>query len=218
MIRCVLLDLDGTTIDTNELIIESLQHVIGRDCGKTLTRDEIIPLMGSTLAEQLRHFAGREDVDDLARAYRTYNHARHDEMVALFPGVLDTVRRLHEGGVAIGVVTNKSRNTSARVIDLFGLGPFVRSIVSVEDVDRPKPHPEPVFKAMRELGAKPEETAMVGDSPHDLLAAKAAGVMAVAVGWSLKPRDVLLGAGADRIIDKMEELLDICGLAACGRE
>jgi pyrophosphatase PpaX len=218
MIRCVLFDLDGTTIDTNELIIESLQHVIGRHCGKPLTRDEIIPRMGGTLIEQLRHFAGREDVDELAAAYRTYNRARHDERVTLFPGVLDTVRRLHEGGLDIGIVTNKSRDTSAKVVDLFGLRPYVRSIVTLEDVERPKPHPEPVLKAMRELGAKPEETAMVGDSPYDLLAAKEAGVTAVAVGWSLKTRDVLLEAGADRIIGAMEELLDICGLAVGGRE
>lgn len=214
MIRCVLFDLDGTTIDTNELIILSVQHVMRQHCGKELSREEIIPQMGGPLVDQLRFFSGREDVRELADAYRTFNYAIHDEMVTLFPGVLATVRRLDEAGVKTGIVTNKMRASTARVLDLFGLAPHIRTVVTIEDVEHPKPHPEPIFKAMQELGVEPGETAMVGDSPFDLLAAKAAGVLAVAVDWSLKPRDVLLESGADRIIGQMEELLGLCGLGS----
>jgi len=217
MIRCVLFDLDGTTIDTNELIIESLQHVMLHHCGKTLTRDMIIPRMGGTLTDQLRYFSGREDVADLAAAYRAYQYERYGDRVTLFPGVLEAVRRLSGAGLKIGVVTNKSRESTARTLDMCGLRPHVSSVVTIEDVKHPKPHPEPIRKAMRELSAKPEETAMVGDSPYDLLAARAAGVTAVAVGWSLKPRDALREAGADRFIETMDDLLDLCGVAG-GRD
>lgn len=212
MIRCVLFDLDGTTIDTNELIIATLQHVLREHCGLELTREMIIPQMGGPLTDQLRHFTGWEEVADLVKAYRAYNYARHDEMVTLFPGVLDTVKRLYEAGLKIGIVTNKARASTARVLDHFGLRPYVGSVVTIEDVERPKPHPEPMHKAMRELGVKPEETVMVGDSPFDLLAARAAGVMAVAVGWSLKPREELVESGADRFIADMGELLELCGV------
>ena len=88
----------------------------------------------------------------------------------------------------------------------------MESIVTVEDVVHPKPHPEPVLKAMGELGASPEHTWMVGDSPADMGAAKAAGVQAVAVGWSLKPEEVLREHGADAVIHKMEDLYELCGL------
>lgn len=217
MIQCVLFDLDGTTVDTNELIIWTIQHLFRWHGGTELSRDSIIAQMGGPLEDQMRHFSGRDDVADLVRLYRKYNGERHDEMVALFPGVLDTVRRLHEAGRKIGIVTNKSRDSTVRTLDMFGLSPYVRSVVTSEDVARPKPDPEPIVKAMRELGARPEETVMVGDSPYDLLAAKAAGVTAVAVGWSLKARDVLVASGADRIIGDMRELLDVCGVAAGGR-
>lgn len=213
MIRCVLFDLDGTTIDTNELIIESLQYVILAHCGQMPSREAIIPRMGGTLADQLRHFSGREDVSGLAAAYRAYQYERYDDRVKLFPGVLEMIRRLSGAGLKIGVVTNKSRETSIRTLDMLGLRRYVDALVTVGDVEHPKPHPEPVLKAMRLLSARPEETAMVGDSPHDILAARAAGATAIAVGWSLKPREELLAAGAWRIIESMEELPDLCGVA-----
>lgn len=212
MIRSVLFDLDGTTIDTNELIIVTLQHVLQQHCNLTLSREEVIAQMGGPLSDQMRHFSGRDDVDDLVKAYREYNYARHDEMVTLFPGVLDAFRRLSAAGLKLGIVTNKGRTSTARVLKQFGLRPHVGSVVTIEDVERPKPHPEPMFKAMGELGVKPEETIMVGDSPFDLLSARDAGVRPIAVGWSLKPRELLVESGAWRIIETMDELPGICGI------
>lgn len=212
MIRCVLFDLDGTTIDTNELIIATLQHVLQQHCNLALSREAVIAQMGGPLPDQMRHFSGRDDVDDLVKAYRAYNYARHDEMVTLFPGVLDAFRRLSAAGLKLGIVTNKARASTARVLEQFGLRPYVGAVVTIEDVKRPKPHPEPMFKAMGELGVKPEETIMVGDSPFDLLSARDAGVRPIAVGWSLKPRELLLASGAWRIIASMDELAAICGI------
>ncbi len=212
MSRCVLFDLDGTIVDTNELIIESFQYVLRENLTLDVPREQIIPYMGQTLADQFRAFTGLDEVEALTQAYRVYNLIKHDEMVSLFPNVLEVVQRLSAEGFKLGVVTTKARETSDRVLRMFGLLPYMGTIVTVDDVVHPKPHAEPVLKAMKELGANPEQTWMVGDSPADMGAAKAAGVRAVAVGWSLKPVSVLREHGADAVIDKMEDLYELCGL------
>lgn len=217
MKKCVLYDLDGTIVDTNELIIETLDHVLRGICSLDVKRDEIIPHMGRPLDEQFRFFTGKSDVTELVAAYREYNLSRHDEMVSLFPNVLKVVKGLDAEGIVQGVVTTKMRATSERALGMFGLLPYMKTIVTIEDVTHPKPHPEPVLNAMAELGVIPEQTIMVGDSPFDVEAAKSAGATAVAVGWSLKSPDVLRSFGAEHIIDDMADLYDICGLARDGR-
>lgn len=212
MIRCVLFDLDGTTVDTNELIIETFQHVLKQKCSLEVPREQIIPQMGGPLDDQFRFFADREDVADLVEAYRAYNVTRHDEMVALFPNVLETVKTLSEEGLKLGIVTTKMRLTSERALRMFGLLPYMESIVTIEDVAHPKPHPEPVMKAMAELSAKPEETLMVGDSPADIGSANAAGAVSVGVAWSLKGAETLRQCGAAHIIADMTDLYELCGL------
>lgn len=209
MNKTVLLDLDGTILDTNELIIESFQHVFREHLAKEIARDTLIHQMGRPLDDQLRYFSGRtenESVDDLRQAYRTYNTSRHDDLVTAFPYTRDVLEQLRREGVRLGVVTSKVRMTTERGLRHCGLDDLMETIVTVEDVTRPKPHPEAVRKAMQALGAQPGITWMVGDSPYDMEAAKQAGVQAVGVNWSLKGTEVLKAAGADHLIEDMREL------------
>ncbi|GIQ71525.1 pyrophosphatase PpaX [Xylanibacillus composti] len=207
--RTVLFDLDGTILDTNELIIESFQHVFREHMSKEIAREALIQQMGRPLDAQLRFFSGRteaEEVDDLRQAYRTYNVSRHDELVTAFPHTREVLDRLKREGVRLGVVTSKVRMTTERGLRHCGLYEFMEAIVTVEDVVMPKPHPEAVQKAMQALDAEAGQTWMVGDSPYDVEAAKLAGVQAIGVGWSLKGTEVLRAAGADFLINDMREL------------
>lgn len=210
MIRAVLFDLDGTTVDTNELIIETLQHVLRDHCSMEVTREEIIPQMGGPLSDQFCYFTGQTEVDELVAAYREYNRKRHDEMVQLFPGVLEVVQQLYAKELQLGIVTTKVRMTTERALRMFGLYPYMKTIVTFDDVRHPKPHPEPVEKAMAALRVRPEETLMVGDSPADIGSANAAGAISVGVAWSLKGEQVLRDSGARHIIHAMTELYDLC--------
>jgi pyrophosphatase PpaX len=212
MIRCVLFDLDGTLIDTNDLIIESFMHVLNEKLSLGIAREEIISQMGMPLVEQFRHFTGRDDVGDLVAAYQTYNLRRHDEMVRIFPHVNEVVEALAEAGIATGVVTNKMRGTTMRALEMFGLKPLMKTIVTLDDVSRGKPHPEPVQKGMEAVGAKPEETVMVGDSPYDIESARRAGARSAGVAWSLKGENVLQMWRPDWMLRDLRELYAIVGL------
>jgi len=212
----VLLDLDGTTIDTNELIIESIQHVWTSRYGKRLAREVIIPQMGRTLEQQFRTFTGEDDVSELVAEYRKFNYAAHDDYVKPFPYVKEVLRVLRASGVKLGVVTTKMRESTKRSLAWCGLDGMFDVLVTLEDVTHPKPHPEPVLLAMRELGSAAEGTLMVGDSPFDIQAANAAGAVSVAVGWSLKGEQELQKYEPHRIIRDMRELMPLVGILEPG--
>lgn len=209
MIDTVLFDLDGTIIDTNELIISSFMHVLEKHVQPPLTREVIIPKMGMTLEQQLQFFSGSEDVTHFHQAYRTYNDAHHDEMVQPFPHVLEVIKELDRSGITMGVVTTKNKPGTFRVLEMFGLDKYMKAIVTVMDVEHPKPHPEPVLMAIKQLGADPEATLMVGDSPVDIQSAKAAGVRSAGVAWSLKGEKVLREYNPDYILHDMTDLYSL---------
>ncbi|WP_027086355.1 pyrophosphatase PpaX [Cohnella panacarvi] len=215
-IEAVLFDLDGTIIDTNELIIESFLHALRGIVPESFGRTHIIPSMGQPLTMQLQQFSGRQDVEDLTRLYREYNHLRHDEMVSLFPGVEETMRTLHEAGLKIGIVTTKMRAGSIRALELLGVYKVVDTLVALDDVEHAKPHPEPVAKAIAALEVEPSATFMVGDSSVDIRSAIAAGAVPVGVAWSLKGADLLYESGAVHMLHEMNELLTLCGIAGGG--
>jgi pyrophosphatase PpaX len=211
-VTAVLFDLDGTIVDTNELIIQSFLHALKGVVTEDFGREHIIPSMGEPLADQLQQFSGLEDVTAITHAYREYNYLKHDEMVALFPGVAEVLPILRQHGIQLGVVTTKMRPTTERALKMFGLIELMGTIVTLDEVEHAKPHPEPVQKAMQALGALPDHTIMVGDSTVDIESARRAGAMPVGVAWSLKGEDVLRTAGAVHILHNMEQLLTLCGI------
>lgn len=212
MIQTVLFDLDGTIVDTNELIVQSFLHSLEGETPEPISRELIIPNMGRPLVEQMEFFSGRKEVEALIKKYRTFNLAKHDELVQEFPNVRAVMAKLHENGIKIGIVTSKIRQTTLMGLKLCGLDPYVSTIVTVEDVKEAKPHPEGILAALATLGGKPEEAVMVGDSHYDIEAAQNAGVIAVGVTWSWKGRSYLEEYKPDHLIDDMFDLLPIVGL------
>lgn len=212
MINTVLFDLDGTIIDTNELIIQSFLHTFEGITQEPVTREHIIPNMGRPLVEQMQYFSGRTEVEDLVQKYRAFNVGRHDELVTEFPGVRETIARLHAGGIKLGIVTSKVRMTSLMGLKLCGLSEFFQTIVSVDDVQKAKPDPEGIRKAMQALGSSMEHTLMVGDSHYDIEAAHNAGVQSAGVAWSMKGIEYLKSYKPTYIIDDIRELLPLVGL------
>jgi pyrophosphatase PpaX len=205
----MLFDLDGTLLDTNELIIQTFMHVFHNQ--PEVTRERIISHFGMPLEKQLLDYAGRrpdESGADLVLQYRTYNNAHHDEMVRAFPGVVDTLQHLHEAGVQIGVVTSKIRYTAQRGLKHVGIDAYVQATVTIEDVSKPKPDAESIHLALRQLGAKPtDRVLMIGDSPFDMGCARNAGVDSCLVGWSLKDETAMAHELPTITIESMFDLL-----------
>ncbi|WNS75043.1 pyrophosphatase PpaX [Bacillus sp. DTU_2020_1000418_1_SI_GHA_SEK_038] len=207
-VNTILFDLDGTLIDTNELIITSFLHVLGSYYPDRYTREDVLPFMGPTLRETFESI-NPEKVEEMIEAYKEFNITNHDLHVKEFPGVFETIRTLKESGYKIGIVTTKGMITVKMGLALTKLDQFFDVVVALDHVQNPKPDPEPILKALEQLQAKPEEAMMVGDNSHDILGGKNAGTQTVAVAWSLKGKQFLEGFDPDYIIDHMADLLDI---------
>lgn len=212
MLHTVLFDLDGTIIDTNELIIQSFLHTFEGVTLEPITREHIIPNMGRSLVDQMKFFSGREEVEDLIQKYRKFNIEKHDELVTEFKGVRETLGELHAAGIKLGIVTSKVRITTEMGLKLCGMYDYFSTIVTVQDVENPKPDPEGIRKALKALGSEAEGAAMVGDSHYDIEAAHNAGIPSIAVAWSLKGLEYLNQYNPTYIIDDIRELLPIVGV------
>lgn len=205
----ILFDLDGTLLDTNELILSSFLHVFDQYIPeKGITREEIIPHMGKTLVDMMRIFH-HEQTEELVHAYRKYNHEQHDQMVTAFPFVVEVIDALHNKGIQMGIVTTKQRSTVEMGLKLCGLSDYFKSVVTIQDVEHPKPHPEPVQKGIAELHAAPETTLMVGDSPFDIQAAQGAGIDSAGVAWTLKGAEYLEAYKPTHMLHSMKDLLKL---------
>lgn len=210
-ITTVLFDLDGTIVDTNELIIQSFLHTLEGETEQPYTRERIIPHMGFPLLEQLRFFTGKDQVDELVVKYRKFNLDKHDELVAEFPHVREVLAELRSRKIRMGVATNKMRMTTLMGLKMCGLDSYMDAIVTIDDVANGKPDPEMIRKALEQLNVDPWEALMVGDSKYDIVAGRDAGVKTVGVSWSLKGEEHLRTFHPDYIIRDMRDLLEIVG-------
>ncbi|RFU63898.1 pyrophosphatase PpaX [Peribacillus glennii] len=211
-ITTLLFDLDGTLINTNDLIIASFTATLNHYYPDKYSREDILPFIGPSLHDTF-YSIDPERVDEMIVRYREHNIQNHDAMVTQYEGVYETIKTLHELGYKIGIVTTKKRDVVLKGLKLSGLDEFFEVIVSLDDVERAKPDPEPVYKALDLLGSSPAEAIMVGDNHHDILAGKNAGTLTAGVAWTVKGRDYLEEFEPDYILDHMGDLITIVGAA-----
>ncbi|MCM3602518.1 pyrophosphatase PpaX [Robertmurraya korlensis] len=204
----ILFDLDGTLIDTNELIIQSFLHTLQHYYPDQYKREDVIPFMGPTLVETFGAM-NPENVEEMIKTYRTFNISNHDSLVKEFEGVKETVMALKEKGYKIGIVTSKMSDVVMKGLKLTKLDPYFEIVVALDHVEKAKPDPGPVRMALEKLHSSPEEAIMVGDNHHDILGGKNAGVRTAAVAWSIKGRDYLAKYNPDYMLENMTDLLAV---------
>ncbi|PRR69693.1 HAD family hydrolase [Neomoorella humiferrea] len=212
MFSGVLFDFDGTLVDTTELVIKSFQHTLKPYLGRTVKPEEVYPYFGIPLRDGLLAFMPDrpELVNEMIEVYRRFSEEHFDDLVRLCPGVREGLEYLKAAGIKLGIVTSRVRDTTLYGLRLFNLKDFFPVVVTMEDVGSHKPDPEPVLRGVELLGLSPAAVAMIGDSPHDIMAARAAGVTSVAATWSKIPRELLLAARPHVVVDTMAEFVDFC--------
>jgi pyrophosphatase PpaX len=204
-IRGLLFDLDGTLIDTEELILSSARHATEVVLGEALPDSVLRHNIGVPLRIQMGEYAP-EYVDELLAAYREHNALVHDDLIREYPGTEEALVALQSAGYRMGVVTSKSRPVAQRGVDFFGLGRFFEFVVGYEDTEIHKPNAEPVLEGARRLGVAAARCVYVGDSPHDMAAGCAAGSLTVAALWGPFP-DRVLDPDPDAALCSLRELV-----------
>ncbi|HEX4573997.1 MAG TPA: HAD-IA family hydrolase [Gemmatimonadales bacterium] len=202
-----LFDLDGTLIDSIELILRSYRHTLRAHRGEEPPDDVWMTGLGTPLWVQFRHFTDDPaEIDAMVATYRAYNLAHHDELVRPYAGVADAVRALAGQGKTLGLVTSKMRSGAIRGLERAGLADAFAVIVGSDEVTHPKPHPEPVLIALARLGVPATGAVFIGDSRHDLECGRAAGVRTAAVLWGPFARAQLEDLAPDYWLERPEDL------------
>jgi len=211
--RCdpVLFDLDGTVVDSGAIILASLRHATKTVLGETIPDERLLATVGgSGLASQMRDFAP-DRVDELVRVYTEHNGPLHAELAAC-DGMLELLGDLKADGRRLGIVTAKRRKTVQLAFETLPIERLFDVVVAGDETDRQKPHPEPLLRALAQLGARTTTAAYVGDSPFDIQAAKAGGLTAIAATWGrIHDRDRLEQEEPDHIVETPEELRAVLG-------
>ncbi len=205
MYTTILFDLDGVVIDSISLqrmaFAESYHDVVG----------EGEPPIDNYLSHSGDSFPNIMDKMGLPREmwqpYREFS-TQYMNLIEIVPKMSDVLEELVERKVRLGLVTGKESGRTAQVLNDFNLARYFPVVVCSDMVTHAKPHPESVHRALRELQADPTQTAFIGDSENDILAAKSAGITALGVTWGVGKREGLVCAGADGIVENPREIID----------
>jgi phosphoglycolate phosphatase len=211
MTRLAVFDCDGTLVDGQAAVCGAMASAFA-DCGLVAPPSHLVRrIVGLSLPVAMRHLAPdapAEAHDRLVAAYKqAFSRARAEGRVAepLYGGIRELLGALQGAGWQLGVATGKSDRgltgclTQHAILDLF---------VTLQTADRhpSKPHPAMLEAAMAEAGARPFQTAMIGDTAYDIEMAKAAGCRALGVAWGYHAPEELLAAGAEAVANTAGEL------------
>lgn len=205
----ILFDLDGTILDTNDLIIDSFKHVFSQHEPQLVITDEIATtFLGPTLWETFGKYSAK-DVDMLVDEYRTFNHDNHKRLAKPIVNAEKMLSELKQDGYTLGIVSSKMHEVIVYGLELFDLQEYFDVIIGLDDVELSKPSPEGIRKACDLLGYKYDSIVYVGDSPSDMQAGKAAMAYTIGVSWSAQGSEALKNETPDAMIDDLMEVVRI---------
>ncbi|MCL4232460.1 MAG: HAD-IA family hydrolase [Dehalococcoidia bacterium] len=209
-LRAVLLDIDGTILDTREFIFAAFEHAFLHHRLPPPPREELSRHVGQRELHHIYSGFAEEFAAAMTELHRDFQ-AANLELAVPYPGAEAVLSRLTRAGLRLAAVTSRSVRTSARTLELNGLAGYFATVVSAEDVQRLKPHPEPLLAALERMGRPPEAAVMVGDTAADMEAGRAAGLFTVAATYGFQGPGVLDSA-PDAAIGAIGELPRLLGL------
>lgn len=199
----MLFDLDGTLCDTHGLIMQCYEHTLREHLNQPMRREIWERLVGLPLDDIFRETYAHYDtplspdlMDMLKHTYRTHMR-EHAAGVRAFEGVVDMLDALREQNIRMAIVTTKHRQMAQRHLETSGLTDYFEFVVAGDEVMKVKPDSEPFLLALQRLNLPASDVAHVGDSPHDITGAKAAGIYAIAALWGADNMDALSAAHPD---------------------
>lgn len=217
----VLFDVDGTLIDSLEVIVEGLRETYRRFLDLHVPREEILAVIGRPLREQVGLFSPIPLSEDQSRKMVEYAVQAFAERKALereFVPAVDALRACKAAGLKTAVVTSKSQPELDLFLQEFSGATALDAAVCASHVVHPKPDPESALLACRLLGTLPERTVMIGDSVFDVRCARSAKCYSVAAAYGSASREALEAEAPDVLVESPEALLKWVGRSLVQRE
>ncbi len=189
-IDTILFDLDGTLVDSNELIIETFKRTYQVHYPNlSYTHSELAQMMGPPLSETFFHLTKNGNlVKEMINTYRKIYKSIEFDFISLYPGVIESLSALKTNGFKLGIVTTKFKESAMPSIQHYGIDQYIDVIIGLDDVTNHKPHPEPIYRALERIDHR--GVLMIGDSPSDILAGKNAHILTCGVDWSYNKEEI----------------------------
>lgn len=184
MLRAIIFDVDGTILDTEKAILQSLQRTLREETQKDYPFEALRFALGIPGKDALQ----RLNVDDIEAVHQKWSAAVLDfsHEVAVFESLEEVIQHLATKPLQLGIVTSKTAQEVVDEFEPFGLSEYFHHIVSASDTVKHKPHPEPLLKCLDALQIAPEEAIYIGDSIYDFQCAKQAGAKFALAHWGAK--------------------------------
>lgn len=210
MISLVLFDLDGTLIQSTEVIMETFKITFDKYFKDVKLDDETLTsFLGSTLFKTFELYMDEtHDINELVSFYRETSEEMMKSKIKAYPHARESLEAILKSGAQVGIVTSKMREVAREHLALAGLDGLVTHIVGYEDVKLHKPDKEPLIKALEVFGVDVSNAIYIGDHENDILAAVHAGMMSCAVTYSHRLKQ-MLAFQPDYVIDDLLHVLDI---------
>lgn len=204
----ILFDLDGTLLNTRELIDRSFVHTFEHfRPNYILTDEELDSFFGPSLRQTFSKYSqDQSEIEEMVKYYREFNVSNHDEVVKVFPNAKEVLKKLHKKGYKLGVVSSKKTDLVEHGLFQFKLLEYISVVIGEEDVTNPKPDPEGINNAMKQLKSK--KAMYIGDGLGDIAAGKNAGIDTVGVLYSDRA-EAIINALPTYTINDLNELLII---------
>lgn len=210
--KLLIFDFDGTLADTTSGIVRTYQETFRQLGYPTIDEETIKGTIGLTLRDGF--IAGVKGLSDKEADEAVVIYRRIFPDIAIpctvaYPGIIETIKKLHGMGYVLAVATSRSHHSLEKLADKVGITPYFCGLYGAEDVVNHKPAPDLVNLILEKTGFTKDEALVIGDATFDLLMGKGAGCRVCGVTWGNQSRGKLLTAEPEHIIDHIEELLNI---------
>ena len=205
----VIFDLDGTLTDTLEDLKNSVNFAMREFGFPERTTDEVRSFVGNGV-KRLIDLSVPENTSEEVSAeclsvFKSFYKDNSLVSTKPYDGIIPMLEKLKKDGVKTAVVTNKMHEAAVDIVNLF-FGELIDVAIGQIDGVAQKPQPDGIYSALEKLGVSKEKSIYVGDSEVDCITAKNAGIPCIGVTWGFRDREILVGNGADFIINFPEEI------------
>jgi phosphoglycolate phosphatase len=207
-----LLDLDGTLIDSMPGIRASCRAALDALGHAPDPTTDFRGLVGPPLPEVMRRLLrpyGDDRIDHAVTAYRAHYGERGIYLATVYPGVADTLERLHRRGKRMFVATSKRAVFAAAIVHRLGLAAWLHGVYGAEPDGSLEHKADLIAALMRAERLAADSVVMIGDRSYDIVGAKTNGVRAIGALWGYGSRTELEAAGADALLSHPPELADV---------
>ncbi len=215
--KLVLFDCDGTLVDSAHVIHTCMCAAFDKHNFKPPTPEGTKSIIGLSLHEAMLHLLPVSSYDDLDQMVQDYKDSffeirqRENLLEPLYDGVEDLLKTLHaRDDLILGVVTGKSRRGLKAILDGYGFAEYFYVLRTADDCPS-KPHPAMVLECCDVAGIEPSDTFVIGDATFDIDMATNAGATSIGVNWGYSSVEALVECGANHIVKKPSEIIDIIG-------